>query len=462
MRYSLRDMSAARKFSSALTVDVLHHAIPPEAITAVLDAADAHEQRERKLSQTAVVWLLIAMNLFSSLALDAVLAKLVKGLRYVWPDPTILLPSASAITYRRYQLGARPLVALYKRVCRPIATAQTRGAFRFGYRLMAVDGTIEEVPDTPANAAYWGRQALARGTTAYPQVQAVYLLEAGTHAIVDAGFWPYAISERVGGKRLLRSVDAGMLVMWDRGFHSFDMLLAARQRGAQVLSRLPATVHPEVIEHLADGSLLAYLYPSEYQRRRQGERMLVRVIRYTVSDPRLVGYQEEHRLITTLLDVVAAPALELAASYHERWESENVIDELDTHQRIAGRVLRSESPVGVVQELYGLLLAHYAVRVLMHEAACQAEVDPDRVSFVRALELIRDAIPEFQITALAQVPQLLSRLLTDMTCKLLLERQPRLNPRVVKRKISKFKLKRPEHRPCPPLNRPFDQALVLI
>lgn len=171
MGYSLRDVSQARKFSSALTVEALHQAIPQAAITAVLDAADAHEQRERKLTMAAVVWLLIAMNLYSHLPLDAVLGKLAKGLRYIWPDPAIALPTASAISYCRAQLGAGPLVALFRRVCRPLATPETPSPFLFGRRLVALDGTTEDVPDTPANAAYWGRHAaraaaLAGGGTA--------------------------------------------------------------------------------------------------------------------------------------------------------------------------------------------------------------------------------------------------------------------------------------------------------
>jgi hypothetical protein len=462
MRYRLRDIDAERKFSSTLTVEALHEAIPQEAIRAVLEDAHLQEQRERKLTLAATVWLLIAMNLFTSLALDAVFGKLAKGLRYIWPDPTLVLPSASALTYRRYQLGARPMVSLFKQLCQPLATPATPGAFRFGLRLMAIDGTKEDLPDTPANAAYWGRHTATRGDSAFPQVQGVYLVECGTHAIVDAGFWPYHTSERIGGRRVLRSITPRMLVMWDRGFHEYDLIAAVGQRDSHVLSRLPAGVHPEYVRSLPDGSYLAYIYPTAWRRRRAGERLLVRIICYTVTDPRLVGYGEEHRLLTTLLDPQMAPALDLARLYHERWESELVVDEIDTHQRLAGRVLRSQCPVGVVQELYGMLLAHYAIRVLMHQAARTAEIDPDRISFVRALEVVRDAIAEFQMTTPEQLPHLLGRVLRDMVSKLLPERRPRLNPRVVKRKMSNFKLKRPEHRPSQKLARPFHESLVLI
>jgi len=189
---------------------------------------------------------------------------------------------------------------------------------------------------------------------------------------------------------------------------------------------------------------------------------VVRVIRYTVTNPRLVGYQEEHCVLTTLLDPDVVPALELAALYHERWESELVIDEIDTHQRLAGRVLRSQRPVGVVQELYGVLLARYALRMLMHEAAMAAGTDPDRLSFVPALEVIRDAIPEFQMVEPTQRPQLLARMLRDIAAKRLPERRPRVNPRVVKRKMSNFKLKRPAHRQSRPMDQPVQASLALI
>jgi hypothetical protein len=169
-----------------------------------------------------------------------------------------------------------------------------------------------------------------------------------------------------------------------------------------------------------------------------------------------------HRLVTTLLDPAAAPALDLICTYHERWEVELTVDEVDTHQRLAGRPLRSRRPVGVVQELYALLLAHYAVRALMHEAACQAGVDPDRLSFIHAVRVIHDAIPEFQMTAPAEHPRLYARLLRDIAQGRLPPRRNRSHPRVVKRKLSKFRLKRPEHTHWPQPSGPFRAAVALI
>lgn len=461
MGYSLREIDAERKFSSTLSFDAFCRVIPPETLTAVLDAEDAHEQRERKLNMRIIMMVVIALNLYPHLAVGDVMRKLAQGLRFIWPDPDYAVPGDSALSQRRAQLGARPLVALFHRVCRPMATPQTRGAFLFGLRLMALDGCTEDVPDTPANATAFGRHATGRGASAFPQVQCVYLAECGTHAIVDAGSWPCHTSERVGGRRLLRSVTADMLVLWDRGFHEYDMIVGVRQRQAHMLGRLPAHVRPQRVRTLPDSSYLAYLFPSDYARRKRGDRILVRIITYTITDPARPGYAEIHRLVTTLLDPLAYPALDLICAYHERWEIELLIDEIQTHQRLAERTLRSRTPVGVIQELYGLLIAHYMIRFLMHEAAVQVDLDPDRLSFVRALRLIQDAVPEFQMAAVDQRPHLYQRLLRDIARKRLPEREPRTNPRVVKRKMSNFRLKRPEHARPPKLQQPFRMVVAL-
>jgi hypothetical protein len=461
MGFTIREIDAECKFSQALTLDVLERAIPPQAIDQALARHRIATTRHRRLTLVVTIWLVIALHLYPTVSIGGVLWKLARGLRFIWPDPSIRLPGDSAIAYRRAQVGAQPIVTLFHSVCQPIATEQTRGAFLFGLRLMAVDGTTEDLPDTPANAAVFGRHTSARGASAFPQVQAVYLAECGTHVVTDAGFWPCHTSERIGGFRLLRSVGRGMLLMWDRGFHDFDMVVATRRRGAHVLSRLPAGVQPVPLRTLADGSVLAYLLPSEDARRRRGERILVRVITYTLTDPALPGYGEEHRVITTLLNPRLAPAYDLACAYHERWEIEIVIDEIDTHQRLVGRTLRSLTPVGVIQELYGVLLAHYAVRVLMHEAALAAHTDPDDLSFVHALEIVRDAVPEFQIVAPSQRRALYERLLYDIAAVRLPPRRPRSNARVVKRKMSNFKLKRPAHLHAPKPCGSFRQAVQI-
>jgi hypothetical protein len=461
--FKLREIEAESKFCRELTLAAVEQAVPTAEVQAVLAATGVGAQRERKLNMLVTVFVTIAMNIYSQASIGEVMRKLAQGLRYIWPDPEYRVPNDSALSQRRYQLGARPLAALFHRLCRPLATPETAGAFLFGLRLMAIDGSKEDVADTPANVAAFGRFHAGRGDSAFPQVKAVYLAECGTHAVIDVGFWPCHTSERVGGFRMLRSVGPDTLVMWDTGFHDFDMFQRAVDRGAHVLARLPAHVKPQLVRRLPDGSYLATLQPSEYARRKQGECLLVRIIEYTLNDPNLPHSGEIHRLATTLLDPERYPALDLACAYHQRWEIELVIDETDTHQRLADRPLRSLKPVGVIQELYALLIAHYAIRSLMHEAAVQADLDPDRLSFTHALAVVQAAIPEFQMTAPELLPKLHARLLNDLAAKPLPERRLRTNPRVVKRKMSNFRLKRPDHFGWPqPSAHSFREALALI
>jgi len=462
MCFMIRQIGEQAKLTDEIALDALGAAVPHAMVKAVVAELGVAEHRRRKLPAELGLLLSVAMNLFTQDSLDQVLVKLLKGLRFIWPDPTFVPASKGAICQARYRLGAPPTVALFHRVCQPMATAATPGAFLFGLRLMAIDGTTEDVPDTPANMRAFGRHTSARGDSAFPQVQGVYLLECGTHAMVDAGFWPCHTSERLGGLRLLRSVCAGMLLMWDRGFHSFDMVQQTRARGAHVLGRLPRHVQLKPLRRLPDGSYLANLYPAEYQRRKGGEHLLVRVLAYTFTDPARPGYGEIHRLITSLLEAEPYPALELACAYHERWEIEIAIDELDTHQRLVRHPLRSQKPVGVIQELYGLLIAHYVVRRVMHDAALQAGIDPDRLSFINAVRLICDAIPEFQMVAPEQQPLLYQRLLQDIARYRLPDRDHRINPRVVKRKMSNFHLKRVEHRQWPQPSGTFRAAVAIL
>lgn len=462
MRYRLREIDAENKFCQEFQIEAIHRVLPLQEIKAALEAENIQTSRVRKLNLLVTVLIIVGMNLYPYLSIGHVMQKMGRGLRFIWPDPNYDVVKDSALSYRRYQVSPRVMVRLFRQICRPIATPDTKGAFLFDLRMMAIDGTEETIPDTPANEAVFGRHHTGRSPAAFPQVQAVYLAECGTHVIVDAGFWPIHTSERVGGRRLLRSVTAGMLVMWDRGFHEYDMIVGVQERQAHVLGRLPAHVKPERVITLPDNSYLAYLFPSDYHRRKQGQRCMVRIIEYKLTDPALADTNEIHRLVTTLLDSDRYLAVDLVCAFHERWEIEIAIDEINTHQRLSQRTLRSLKPVGVIQELYGLLIAHFAIRFLMHEAALLAGVDPDRLSFVHAIEVIKDAIPEFQMVAESQHHQLYQRLLEDIARIRLPERRTRVNPRVVKRKMSNFLKKRPKHYHWPQPEVSFRDAISLI
>src|SRR5258706_3558989 len=226
MGFMIREIDTERTFSSALTVDALRRALPPDAITRAIAQEGVGEVRERRLTMALIVWLVIALHLYPTVSIGGVLAKLARGLRFIWTDPSIVLPTDSAIAYRRSQLGARPIVAVFKQVFQPIATAQTRGAWMVGLRAMAIDCTTEDVPDTPANAAAFGRHTSTRGASAFPQVQGVYLVECGTHVVTDAGFWPCHTSERRGGFRVRRSVRRGVPGMGASGSCGVHMWVA--------------------------------------------------------------------------------------------------------------------------------------------------------------------------------------------------------------------------------------------
>jgi len=467
MRLTIREPDPKSKFSPQVTLEALHRVVPPETVREVLAEEGVVTRRIRKLCLPAVALWVIALTLFRDYSTAEVYEAMAEGLDLVWEGEGDPLPGASALSYRRKQLGAKPLARLFRRICRPLATPQTAGAFRFGLRLMAIDGSVESIPDTPENESVFGRPSNGQGGGAYPQVRGVYLCECGTHAMVDAGFWPCLRDEQDGAHRLLRSVGPGMLVLADRGLSSFALLWGVRERGAHALFRLPANVAYTRIRTLPDGSILAWLSQGVSRGKRgkalQGQRLWVRIVEYTFSDPALPGCGELHRLVTTLLDPKAAPARELACAYHERWEIEGVIDEKDTHLRLADRPLRSRTPRGVIQELYGVLLAHYAIRSLMHEAAVREGLDPDRLSFVHALRVVRQAVLTYGLIDPLHQSRLYDRLLTKIAREKLPPRRCRSNPRVVKRQQSKFPVKRPEHRSPPkPGVDTFDEALVLI
>jgi hypothetical protein len=463
MGFALRTPAAEQHFSSELSLDAIGQSVPMETIESVLKEHQIKETRQRKLNMVSVVLLVIAMNLYTRRSIGSVMKKISFGLRYIWPEEDISAPNDSAICYRRYQLGVQPMVELFHRVCQPMATQQTPGANLFGLRAVAIDGTVEDVADTDENVRVFGRYSTDENASPFPQAKVVYLVECGTHAIIDAGLWPCRTSERVGGFRMLRSIEEGMLVMWDRGLHDYQMIHGVRKRKAHVLSRLPGSVKPRPIRWLKDRSYIAYLTPKDYSLRDQKKHWIkVRIIEYTITQAMLPGYGEVHRLVTTLLDPEAYPALDLACAYHERWEIEMVIDEMDTHQRLASRPFRSLLPVGVIQEFYGMLIAHYAVRFLMHQAAIEAGIDPDRLSFVNALHVIKDSIPFFQITAKEQLPSLYARMLSDIAKTRLPKRRFRSNPRVVKRRCSKFARKREQHYGSPQPKRTFRLSVGLI
>ena len=458
----IRDVPPGAALRPEFSLEALARVVPPAAVEAVVEACGVRERRRRKLPAALTVCFCLAMNLYATDALGHVVARLVSGLRWRWPRPDAWRVSPGALCHARARVGARPLAALFRRVCRPLATPATPGAFLGRWRLMALDGKQLDVPDTPANARAFGRPGASRGTSAWPQVQVVALTECGTHAVCDAGVWPHDHSEHAAARRLLRSVGPDVVLTWDRGLHSFDLVAAARARGAHVLGRLPAGVQPEVVQALRDGTHLVRLRPGDRRRRRAGAAVLARLLASTLDDPARPGHRQAHRLLTSLLNPRRAAATALVLAYHARWEEELVFDELDTHQRPPAP-LRSRTPVGVLQEVYGLLLAHSVVRAVMVAAAAAGPtpLPPTRLSFLASLRLIRLALPELHRAAPAARPRLYRQLLADIVAVPLPPRRNRCYPRVVKQKMSNFGVKRPEHRRWPQPSTAFRHAIRL-
>jgi hypothetical protein len=438
-----------------LAVEEFGRVLNPADVAAAVAACGARERRRRKLPAGLTALLCVAMNWYAAEPLPEVFRRLVQGLEAAGAAPRA---SKAGLCRARYRLGARPLVALFHRVCRPLATAATPGAFLFGRRLVALDTTTLDLPDTPANARAFGRPGTSRGVAAWPQALLAALVECGTHAVLDAGVWPRAADPHAAVRRLLRSVERAALVLYDRGLHSAALLRAVRARGAHALGRLPASVRPEVLRPLADGTLLVRLRP---RPRRANPPVLARLVRYTLDDPTRPGHRTEHRLLTTLLNPVRAPALDLVCAYHARWEIELAVDEIKVHQR-PPTPLRSRKPVGVVQEIFALLVAHYAVRAVLADAAATATgLPPTRLSFSTAVRLVRTALTDLQRARPAARSRIYRRLLAELAAVPLPPRAARTNPRAVKRKMSNFRLKHHADR-RPPTPRPFRDAVLLL
>lgn len=379
-----------RRLSDLVSVGVLTRAFPPELVDEVIAECGRTERRQRSLPARVMAYFAVGMALHSEGSYEDVLALLTDGLAWVSGEEPVKLPSKSAIFQARDRLGARPLEVLFSRVATPLAPKGAPGAWLAGRRLVALDGTCLDVADTEENDAFFGRPGVNKGEqAAFPQARVVALAECGTHAMFEAAVGPYTTAENTLARRVIDRLEPGMLVLADRGFCGFPLWSKAASTGADLLWRANSNMKPRHVEDLADGSWLAELRPSG-NAGRHAEPLTIRVIDYQIDDGR--DHDETYRLFTTILDPDDASATDLAAAYAQRWEIESTFDELKTHQRGARTVLRSKSPELVLQEIWGHLCCHYAIRTLMWEAADEADVDPDRVSFVAALRIARRSI----------------------------------------------------------------------
>jgi hypothetical protein len=441
----------------------LEQVIPPEAVRQALHDTGRVNPRSCKLTHEVICWVVLAMGILTELPIRQVF-KHARRLRF--GEET---PHRSSLCVARRRLGIAPVRRLFEQVVHPLARPETPGAFYRGFRLVGLDGTVYDVPDSKANAAAFARPSAGpRGDGAFPQIRKLSLVELGTHIELDFVVRSIAHGEQAMVAGLLRHLTAEMLLLWDRNFFSYPLWEAVTARGAKLLARVKSNLILRPIRDLADGSYLAKIYRTPEDRRKDREGIVVRVIRYTLDDRQRVGHGEAHTLITNLLDAGLYPAKELIMLYHERWEQELVYDEQKVHQdppRVTKPAhLRSETPAGVIQEVYALALGHFVARALMFEAAATVGLDTDRLSFTGCFQILKCRLPECDSSTPGRFEQWYRGLLWEMQRERTDDevRRNRINPRVVKRKMSKFKKKRPEHRRIPPLKKTFAQTVVML
>ena len=396
---------AGGRLTDRMGIGVLTRLVPRDLVDEILAETGRREKRSRLLPAHVVVYFVMAMAVFRD-GYEEVMRRLTGGLLFMraWQHEWAV-PTTGAISQARDRLGEAPLKMLFERIAVPLAVAGTPGAWLGARRLMAIDGVKLDAPDTPANIAGFGRPGgLTRRP--FPQIQVIGLGECGTHAVVAAEIGTVSVGEREIASGLAGALEPGMLVIADRGFFSFGLWAAFCATGADLLFRVASHIKLPASEILPDGSYLSvvksqttrgsgYQVPlSAVDDPRRATHIPVRVIEYTVTDSTGSRATEVFRLITTILDPDDLPATELAAAYQQRWEYEISLKEIETQMLEPGGGLRSKSPELIRQEMWGLLLAHYAIRSLMAEAAASAGLDPDRLSFMRSINVVRRQVTD--------------------------------------------------------------------
>jgi len=386
-------LPAGIRLSDHISLGVIARTFPPEEVRRVLAETGKASERERDLPAHVMVYYAIALALYTTSGTREVLRCLLEGLRWLWGAEAVRVAGKSGISQARSRLGEAPLRRMYEQVVRPIATPATKGAWYRRWQLVSLDGSCLDLADTEENCHAFGRPEASRGESAFPQLRFVALVENGTHVLFGACLGGFAQGETTLAHDVLTALRPGLLCLADRQFFGHALWQAAAATGAELLWRVKRNLRLPRETRLADGSYLTTIYPSQKDRRHRTRGVQVRVVEYRLEG--LADAEPLYRLVTTILDPAQAPAVDLAALYHERWEIEGALAELKTHLRGARVVLRSKTPELVRQEFWGLLLAHFAVRGLMHEAALRADEDPDRLSFLHAVRVVRRKLPVF-------------------------------------------------------------------
>ena len=444
-----KEVACAAQQPTAERLEGLRKIIPCSTVKAILKKT-GHLRHCKRVPKWFMVWFVIGMGLFAT---DNY-RQIYRWLQRFRPKT---IPLRSTLCEARQRLGVAPLHWLTQHVVKLLANAKTPGAYYRDLRLMAVDGFVVDLADTPDIERVFGRPKNGRSSGAFPQARVLALCEVGTHVLWKFLIKPICRAEITMVAGLMRYLASDMLLLWDRGFLSYKNVADVLKQKAHLLARIKKTNKFDKLQVLSDGSYLAKMYESSKHRRNDQGGLLVRIIEYTFEDKGRSGSGIPHRLLTTLLDANLDPAKILIELYHERWEEELAIDELKTHQQ-QRPVLRSQTPAGVIQEIYGMLLAHFVVRNLMVEAAAKNGLPPRRLSFTGTLKILRCRLPEVPRNERGR-QRWYRNLLTEIAEETLEERRDRINPRVIKKKMSKWNKKRPEHRHNPQPTMKFADSL---
>jgi hypothetical protein len=383
------------RLADLMSVTLLASVYPLAAVNRVLDSTGRHSVRKRTLPANLMVYYAMALAVYVQVSYEDIFRVVVDAFNWFANRGRVGIPAKSSISEARSRLGYEPLEQLAQQMIRPVATERTQGAFFRHWRLVSLDGSTLDAGDTADNEARFGRPGVSRGPgSAYPQIRFCSLLECGTHVLFGTKVAGCNTGETTLAHDVVASLKPGMLCMADRNFFGYELWQRANEEfGADLLWRVKSNLVLPVQRRLRDRSYLSTVYPSTADRRHQTEGIAVRVIEYRFEG----DDQTTYRLVTSVLDPGQASALELAALYTQRWEIEITFDEFKTHLRGRNIVLRSKTPDGVLQEFWGFILAHNAIRTVMHDAALAANQDPDRLSFVHALRIVQQRIPQFVI-----------------------------------------------------------------
>ena len=388
MARTVAELPPGARMTDYISLGVITKTFPLSSIGPVLSKTGTASVRQRDLPAQVVVYYVIALALYMQSSYREVLRCLLEAVQWL-RDPSlgVRVAGKSGISQARTRLGWEPLRQLHDELVKPVAVRNTRGAWYRSWRLVSLDGSTLDVADEKANEDAFTRPGASRGSSAYPQIRFVSLVENGTHVLFGSHMDSYRTGEITLAKAVLPRMRSGMLCLADRNFFGFELWQLAQATGADLLWRMKKNMRMACEKRLTDGSYLSRVYPSERDWRHKTNGIVLRVVDYRLEG--IEGSEPIYRLATTVLDPGKAPAGELAALYHERWEIETAFDELKTHLRGAKIILRSKTPDLVRQEFYGLLMAHFAIRGLMHEAALKADEDTDRLSFLHAVRVIR-------------------------------------------------------------------------